>query len=68
MKSMKEFTDSLAKMKLPMDVGNGTTSSGDSSTDQNSQGSNTPSSRVFYGSSAFFWSLIEKTLCGWLLD
>ncbi|KAK1397122.1 C2 domain-containing protein [Heracleum sosnowskyi] len=54
MKSMQEFTDSLAKMKLPMDVGSGTTSSGDSSTDQNSQGSNTPSSRVFYGSRAFF--------------
>lgn len=54
MRSMQEFTDSLAKMKLPMEVGNGVTSSGDSSTDQNSQGSNTPSSRVFYGSRAFF--------------
>ncbi|KAL8147709.1 hypothetical protein AgCh_005146 [Apium graveolens] len=32
MKSMQEFTDSLAKMKLPMDVGNGTTTSRDSRT------------------------------------
>ncbi|KAL1821453.1 hypothetical protein DCAR_0417865 [Daucus carota subsp. sativus] len=54
MKSMQEFTDSLAKMKLPLDGGSGTTSSGDSSTDQNLQGSTTPSSRVFYGSRAFF--------------
>lgn len=54
MKSMQEFTESLAKMKLPMDVGNGPTSSGDSSTDQNLQGSNNTGSRVFYGSRAFF--------------
>ncbi|KAL8131703.1 uncharacterized protein LOC141711710 [Apium graveolens] len=54
MKSMQEFTDSLAKMKLPLDGASRTTSSGDSSTDQNVQGSTTPSSRVFYGSRAFF--------------
>nr|KAJ0188599.1 hypothetical protein LSAT_V11C900492570 [Lactuca sativa] len=36
MKSMQQFTESLAKMKLPLDMENEKTSSGDSSSDQNS--------------------------------
>ncbi|KAI5674729.1 hypothetical protein M9H77_15093 [Catharanthus roseus] len=54
MKSMQQFTESLAKMKLPMDIESGPTSSGDSSTDQKPQAPKTPGSRVFYGSRAFF--------------
>ncbi|KAF5728446.1 hypothetical protein HS088_TW21G00593 [Tripterygium wilfordii] len=54
MKSMQQFTESLAKMKLPLDIDSGPASSRDSSSDQKSQGSKTPGSRVFYGSSAFF--------------
>ncbi|KAL2476028.1 Calcium-dependent lipid-binding (CaLB domain) family protein [Abeliophyllum distichum] len=54
MKSMQQFTESLAKMKLPMDYESGPTSSGNSSSDQKSPASKTPSSRVFYGSRAFF--------------
>ncbi|KAF5727917.1 hypothetical protein HS088_TW21G00057 [Tripterygium wilfordii] len=54
MKSMQQFTESLAKMKLPLDIDSGPASSGDSSSDQKSQGSKTPGSRVFYGSRAFF--------------
>ncbi|KAB5534402.1 hypothetical protein DKX38_017488 [Salix brachista] len=54
MKSMQQFTESLAKMKLPLDVDSGPTSSGSSSSDQNLQGSKNTGSRVFYGSRAFF--------------
>ncbi|GFZ05018.1 calcium-dependent lipid-binding (CaLB domain) family protein [Actinidia rufa] len=39
MKSMQQFTDSLAKMKLPMDIESPPTDSGNSSSDQNSQAS-----------------------------
>lgn len=52
MKSMQQFTESLAKMKLPLDIE--TTSSGDSSSDKNIQAAKNSGSRVFYGSRAFF--------------
>lgn len=52
MKSMQQFTESLAKMKLPLDIE--TTSSGDSSTDKNIQATKNSGNRVFYGSRAFF--------------
>ncbi|XP_022753063.1 uncharacterized protein LOC111301558 [Durio zibethinus] len=54
MKSMQQFTESLAKMKLPLDIDSGPTKPDNSSTtDQKIQASkNTP--RVFYGSRAFF--------------
>ncbi|KAI9115781.1 hypothetical protein K1719_013450 [Acacia pycnantha] len=46
---MKSMQESMAKMKLPnLDVESGRTSSGNSTSEQNS------SSRVFYGSRAFF--------------
>ncbi|KAH8519015.1 hypothetical protein H0E87_000738 [Populus deltoides] len=54
MKSMQQFTESLAKMKLPLDIDSGPTSSGSSSSDQKMQASKNTSSRVFYGSRAFF--------------
>ncbi|CAK7324551.1 unnamed protein product [Dovyalis caffra] len=54
MKSMQQFTESLAKMKLPLDVDSGPASSGSSSSDQKMQASKNPGSRVFYGSRAFF--------------
>lgn len=55
MKSMQQFTESLAKMKLPMDMESGPTSSeGSTTTDNNVQAAKTPGSRVFYGSRAFF--------------
>ncbi|KAJ7960868.1 Calcium-dependent lipid-binding domain-containing protein [Quillaja saponaria] len=54
MKSMQQFTESLAKMKLPLDVETGPTSSGNSSSDQKLQASKNNGSRVFYGSRAFF--------------
>ncbi|KAH7544470.1 hypothetical protein JRO89_XS15G0171800 [Xanthoceras sorbifolium] len=55
MKSMQQFTESLAKMKLPLDIDSGPTSSGSSSSDQKLQASkNTTNPRVFYGSRAFF--------------
>ncbi|KAG2678193.1 hypothetical protein I3760_12G132200 [Carya illinoinensis] len=54
MKSMQQFTESLAKMKLPLDVDNGPTNSGSSSSDQKLQASKNTGSRVFYGSRAFF--------------
>ncbi|KAF7831311.1 uncharacterized protein G2W53_013644 [Senna tora] len=55
MKSMQQFTESLAKMKLP-DIETAPTSSGNSSSEQKLQPSskNNSSSRVFYGSRAFF--------------
>ncbi|CAN7006220.1 unnamed protein product, partial [Brassica rapa subsp. trilocularis] len=56
MKSMQQFTDSLAKMKLPLDI-DSPAKSEDSSSDV-SQKLPTPKSkngsRVFYGSRAFF--------------
>ncbi|XP_051125256.1 uncharacterized protein LOC127247464 [Andrographis paniculata] len=54
MKSMQQFTESLAKMKLPMDFESGPTSSENSSSDQKSPASKNSGSRVFYGSRAFF--------------
>lgn len=54
MKSMQQFTESLAKMKLPMDFESEPTSSESSSSDQKLQAPKTPGSRVFYGSRAFF--------------
>lgn len=60
MKSMQQFTESLAKMKLPnVDIESGPTSSGNSSSEQNlpaasSSSSRNGNSRVFYGSRAFF--------------
>jgi len=54
MKSMQQFTESLAKMKLPMDFESGPTSSGNSSSEQKIQTPKSSNSRVFYGSRAFF--------------
>ncbi|TKY57367.1 hypothetical protein E2542_SST21815 [Spatholobus suberectus] len=54
MKSMQQFTESLAKMKLPMDFESGPTSSGNSSSEQKLQTPKSTNSRVFYGSRAFF--------------
>ncbi|KAD6453977.1 hypothetical protein R6Q59_015762 [Mikania micrantha] len=54
MKSMQQFTESLAKMKLPLEMENEQTSSGNSSSDQNTQTPNGARPRVFYGSRAFF--------------
>ncbi|XP_068669175.1 uncharacterized protein [Aristolochia californica] len=55
MKSMQQFTESLAKMKLPMDIENGGTApaNGNSTADSKLQQKGT-GSRVFYGSRAFF--------------
>ncbi|KAF9622854.1 hypothetical protein IFM89_034984 [Coptis chinensis] len=49
MKSMQQFTESLAKMKLPMDIENGTTDSGSSngSSEQKLQTPKSTGSRVF---------------------
>lgn len=55
MKSMQQFTESLAKMKLPMNlVEPEPTKSGDSSSDQKLETPKSTGSRVFYGSRAFF--------------
>ncbi|XP_076911826.1 uncharacterized protein LOC143569919 [Bidens hawaiensis] len=54
MKSMQQFTESLAKMKLPLDVEKEGTDSGDSGSGQKIQTPNGSQSRVFYGSRAFF--------------
>ncbi|OMP04268.1 C2 calcium-dependent membrane targeting [Corchorus olitorius] len=55
MKSMQQFTESLAKMKLPLDIDSGPTKSENSTTtDQKIQSSKNTGSRVFYGSRAFF--------------
>ncbi|GAB2258552.1 hypothetical protein Droror1_Dr00014712 [Drosera rotundifolia] len=54
MKSMQQFTESLAKMKLPMDLETESSNSPNSSSDQNLPSSRSPGSRVFYGSRAFF--------------
>ncbi|XP_015939627.1 uncharacterized protein LOC107465117 [Arachis duranensis] len=53
-KSMQQFTESLAKMKLPMDIKSEATSSGNSSTEEKLQTPKSNNSRVFYGSRAFF--------------
>ncbi|KAJ4975380.1 hypothetical protein NE237_000486 [Protea cynaroides] len=58
MRSMQQFTESLAKMKLPLDSENEPTNSATatskSNSDQKSAASKGTGSRVFYGSSAFF--------------
>lgn len=56
MKSMQQFTESLAKMKLPMDIENQQSDDSiKSGTDQkNPQSGRKAGSRVFYGSRAFF--------------
>ncbi|KAK1431101.1 hypothetical protein QVD17_14336 [Tagetes erecta] len=60
LKSMKQFTEALAKMKLPIDKENGSPDSGvEDSTESNGKKSNGskgdgPSPKVFYGSRAFF--------------
>ncbi|KAK2998640.1 hypothetical protein RJ639_023715 [Escallonia herrerae] len=56
MKSMQQFTDALAKMKLPMSVDSEQESSGNTPSDEKVQASkgNEPSPKVFYGSRAFF--------------
>ncbi|XP_062216533.1 uncharacterized protein LOC133916737 [Phragmites australis] len=56
MKSMQQFTESLAKMKLPLDVENSSSSNDDtdSSTTEKPSPSASNNSRVFYGSRAFF--------------
>ncbi|XP_042477591.1 uncharacterized protein LOC122058944 [Macadamia integrifolia] len=58
MKSMQQFTESLAKMKLPLDIDNESTNLGTptpkSNSDQKSPASKGTGSRVFYGSRAFF--------------
>ncbi|KAJ9551349.1 hypothetical protein OSB04_015394 [Centaurea solstitialis] len=46
MKSMQQFTESLAKMTLPMEMENEQTSSGNSSTDQNTQTPNGTRPRI----------------------
>ncbi|WOK92068.1 hypothetical protein Cni_G00759 [Canna indica] len=51
MKSMQEFTDSLAKMKLPMDID---THSPSAENDNTNSEKNLPTPKVFYGSRAFF--------------
>ncbi|KAL6645653.1 hypothetical protein ACP70R_017261 [Stipagrostis hirtigluma subsp. patula] len=55
MKSMQQFTESLAKMKLPLDAEN-TSPSNDDADSCTTKPSPSPSkgSRVFYGSRAFF--------------
>ena len=60
MKSMQQFTESLAKMKLPLDVENSSLSNDVSDSSTIEKPSPSPSSsvskgsRVFYGSRAFF--------------
>jgi len=60
MKSMQQFTESIAKMKLPLDVENSSPSNDVSDSSTIEKPSPSPSSsvskgsRVFYGSRAFF--------------
>lgn len=61
MKSMQQFTESLANMKLPMDLENNSSSTSSSSSngtengnDKKLQEAKKVGSRVFYGSRAFF--------------
>ncbi|XP_010545476.1 PREDICTED: uncharacterized protein LOC104817835 [Tarenaya hassleriana] len=51
MKSMQQFTESLAKMKLPLDIDSPTRSENSTSSSQTPKSAG---SRVFYGSRAFF--------------
>ncbi|CAL9160814.1 uncharacterized protein LOC135635488 [Musa acuminata AAA Group] len=53
MKSMQQFTESLANMKLPMDVDD-TSSSAQNGNDKKVPASKGTGSKVFYGSRAFF--------------
>uniref|UniRef100_A0A0D9VQN4 C2 domain-containing protein n=1 Tax=Leersia perrieri TaxID=77586 RepID=A0A0D9VQN4_9ORYZ len=55
MKSMQQFTESLAKMKLPLDVENSSPST-ENNTDSSTTEKPSPSkgAKVFYGSRAFF--------------
>ncbi|KAK8644012.1 hypothetical protein V6N13_013288 [Hibiscus sabdariffa] len=56
MKSMQQFTESLAKMKLPLDIDSGPTKStkSENSSTTTDQASKNTGARVFYGSRAFF--------------
>lgn len=56
MKSMQQFTESLAKMKLPMDIENNAqiVENQNSENSQSHVSKGTTGSRVFYGSRAFF--------------
>ncbi|CAM8957472.1 unnamed protein product [Rhodiola kirilowii] len=59
LKSMQQFTDSLAKMKLPMDLENSsetvsTDGNNNSNGNDSSPASNGKGPKVFYGSRAFF--------------
>ncbi|PKA58214.1 hypothetical protein AXF42_Ash012937 [Apostasia shenzhenica] len=57
LKSMQQFTESLAKMKLPMDIENASNSSvenGNANADKKSDSLKNNGGRVFYGSRAFF--------------
>jgi hypothetical protein len=56
MRSMQQFTESLAKMKLPLDAENRNPSNDDTDSSTTEKPSPSPSknSRVFYGSRAFF--------------
>ncbi|KAL6570803.1 hypothetical protein OROGR_000353 [Orobanche gracilis] len=54
MKSMQQFTESLAKMKLPVDYENCPSNSENSTTENQKTPPSNKSSRVFYGSRAFF--------------
>ncbi|KAK7276910.1 hypothetical protein RIF29_18058 [Crotalaria pallida] len=51
---LKSMQQSLAQMKLPLDIEIGPNSSGSSSSEQKLQASKSGNSRVFYGSRAFF--------------
>lgn len=55
MKSMQQFTESLANMKLPMDIENSSSmENGSGASGKKLQVSKNGSGRVFYGSRAFF--------------
>ncbi|KAK9089843.1 hypothetical protein Scep_028925 [Stephania cephalantha] len=57
MKSMQQFTESLAKMKLPMDIENGSANNngnGSLNSGPKLEASKSTGSKVFYGSRAFF--------------
>ncbi|KAH0463745.1 hypothetical protein IEQ34_006531 [Dendrobium chrysotoxum] len=55
MKSMQQFTESLANMKLPMDIENSSSmDNGNAVSGKKLQESKNGSARVFYGSRAFF--------------
>ncbi|KAK9084667.1 hypothetical protein Sjap_025078 [Stephania japonica] len=55
-KSMQQFTESLAKMKLPMDIENGSANNGNGNLNSGPKldASKSTGSKVFYGSRAFF--------------